>query len=64
MQIIITSLDQHILQFDDIESVSIPTKSGIIGILPGHVPLLSALNSGVLSIVLKNGEKQVFAVSG
>ena len=44
--------------------VSIPTLDGEITVLPLHVPLVSLLKSGVIEVVLENGERDVMAVSG
>ncbi len=44
--------------------VSIPTTEGEITILPLHVPLVSLLASGVIEVVLENGERDIMAVSG
>lgn len=46
-----------------VDSVTIPTTEGEIGIFPNHIPLVSALASG--DIVAKRGEEVVpIAVSG
>lgn len=46
----------------EVESVSLPTPSGEITVLPHHIPLLSILAPG--SILLhQNGEEHLFAVS-
>ena len=45
------------------ESLFVPTKSGIIEILPNHTQLVSALATG--EIILKTNEKEIkFKVSG
>jgi F-type H+-transporting ATPase subunit epsilon len=41
----------------------IPAKNGYIGVLPGHAPLLSELNTGYASYVA-DGEKWYFSVHG
>lgn len=48
---------------DTVESVSVPTISGEIGILTNHAPLISGLKSGVLSY-LKNGAIERMVVAG
>ncbi len=48
---------------DTVDSVVIPTVAGEVGILPGHVPLVTQVDSGELR-VLKGGETQYLAVSG
>ncbi len=48
---------------DTVESVSVPTTSGEIGILTNHAPLISGLKSGVLSYS-KNGVVERMVVAG
>lgn len=46
---------------DTVESVTLPTAAGEIEVLPGHVPLLSVLETGEIRVV-KLGEKESIAV--
>src|SRR3954451_9894208 len=46
---------------DTIETVVIPTVEGEIGILPGHIPLLTQVESGELRVT-KNGKTEYLAV--
>lgn len=48
---------------DTIDSVTIPTVEGEIGILPGHIPLLTQVEHGELRVA-KGGETHFLAVSG
>jgi F-type H+-transporting ATPase subunit epsilon len=48
---------------DTIDTVVIPTVEGEIGILPGHIPLLTQVADGELR-VQKGSETQYLAVSG
>lgn len=48
---------------DTIDTVVIPTTTGEIGILPGHIPLITQIQDGEL-LVTKNGTTQALAVSG
>lgn len=48
---------------DTIDSVVIPTVEGEIGILPGHIPLLTQVADGELR-VQKGAETKFLAVSG
>ncbi|MEX2045085.1 MAG: ATP synthase F1 subunit epsilon [Opitutus sp.] len=48
---------------DTIESVVIPTVDGEVGILPGHIPLLTQVEHGELRVT-KNGKTELLAVSG
>jgi len=46
---------------DTVDNVVIPTVEGEIGILPGHIPLLTQVGAGELR-VLKNGKTELLAV--
>jgi F-type H+-transporting ATPase subunit epsilon len=48
---------------DTIDSVVIPTVEGEIGVLPGHIPLLTQIEHGQL-LVTKGNTTQLLAVSG
>lgn len=48
---------------DTIDSVVLPTVSGEIGVLPGHIPLLTQIESGELRVT-KNGQVLRLAVGG
>jgi len=48
---------------DTVDNVVIPTVEGEIGVLPGHIPLLTQVDHGVL-LVSKGGTTQVLAVGG
>lgn len=47
---------------DTIESVAMPTTSGEIDILPGHIPIVTEIQAGEL-IVSKSGMRQSLAIS-
>ena len=48
---------------DTIDSVVIPTVAGEIGVLPGHIPLLTQIEHGELRVT-KGATTQMLAVSG
>ncbi len=48
---------------DTVDTVVIPTTSGEIGILPGHIPLLTEVEHGELRVT-KNGVTSLLSVSG
>jgi len=48
---------------DTVDTVVIPTLEGEIGILPGHIPLLTQIQEGELRVT-KAGQTQWLAVSG
>jgi F-type H+-transporting ATPase subunit epsilon len=47
----------------DVDEVSIPSLEGLIGVLPGHRPLVVALGQGTLTYRLGTSEES-FAVMG
>lgn len=48
---------------ESVDMVTVPGYGGELGILPGHTPLISRLQTGVLSYV-KNGRTSQLHVSG
>ncbi len=48
---------------DTIDSVVIPTVEGEIGVLPGHIPLLTQVEDGELRVT-KGADTQLLVVSG
>ena len=46
---------------DTVDTVVIPTVEGEIGILPGHIPLLTQVGAGELR-VSKNGKTELLAI--
>ncbi len=40
----------------EVESVTLPGTMGTFTILPQHAPIISSLQTGILSYVTKNGE--------
>ncbi|MFA5359083.1 MAG: F0F1 ATP synthase subunit epsilon [Patescibacteria group bacterium] len=47
----------------EVDQVTIPTVQGEITVLPGHIPLVSAVLPGELRTV-KDGEEAIFAIAG
>ncbi len=50
---------QRTLLSEEVDYVTIPGELGELGILPGHVSLLTNLNSGVLSYKNSSKEKKI-----
>lgn len=48
---------------EDVEEIIVPTTSGEITILPNHIPLLTRINPGELTIK-KSGKNSHFAITG
>ena len=47
----------------DADAVFVPTKTGIVEVLPNHTQLVSALEKGEIIVKIKEGDK-VFKVTG
>ena len=47
---------------EDVDSVTLPGIEGELGILPEHVPLLTILDTGIMSYVNGSGNTQAIAV--
>jgi F-type H+-transporting ATPase subunit epsilon len=54
---------EKLILSEDVDEVTIPGSEGYLGILPGHLPLLTTLGVGILSYH-QGGQKLSFAVSG
>lgn len=48
---------------EQVDQITLPTKEGEITVLPGHIPLVGVLVSGMATIK-KDGEESYLAVSG
>ena len=62
MHIQITTPEKVVLN-EDIDSVTIPTTTGEITILPHHIPLVSQIAPGIL-IMKKGGKEEDFVIQG
>lgn len=62
MRFSLISITKKVLEVDA-ASVTLPTKTGTITVLPKHEPLVAALNPGVLSVTVE-GKVQSFAIGG
>lgn len=54
---------ERVVYKDEVDQLTIPTKEGEITVLPNHIPLVSVLAPGALT-VKKNGEEAYMATSG
>lgn len=48
----------------EVDSVTIPTASGEVGIMPNHAPLISALKPGILSYSAKGASDRLVIAGG
>lgn len=54
---------EKVIYDGEVNEVTLPTQDGVIGVLPGHIVLMSVLASGDI-VALHNGEQIPFAVAG
>lgn len=55
---------EGLLYDDDVDMVVAPGTEGVMGILPHHAPLLTALKYGELDVRKVGEEDQIFAIGG
>jgi len=55
---------ERMLYSDDVDMVIAPGTEGVMGILPNHAALLTALNYGELIVRKKGEDDQSFAIGG
>lgn len=48
----------------DVQSVQVTGSEGEMGVLPGHISLLTALKPGMVRVVTEAGEEELFYVAG
>jgi F-type H+-transporting ATPase subunit epsilon len=60
IQLQIVTPDREIAE-EEVDEVSIPGKEGYLGVLPGHAPLLTELQTGTLEY-RQNGNKHYVAI--
>ena len=64
MKLKVVSSSKEIYASNEVLEVYLPSEEGRIGILPGHVSLISALEVGELKIKLKDKSKSIFLNGG
>ena len=55
--------DKKVVTDEDLEFIIIPAYAGSLDILPGHAPLMTTLEAGILEYKLKSGEHAKLAIS-
>lgn len=55
--------DKKVVSDADLEFIIVPAYAGTLDILPGHAPLMTTLEAGILEYKLKTGEHAKFAIS-
>lgn len=55
--------DKKVVTDQELLEITVPAFAGELNILPGHAPLMTTLDAGILRYKLKNGESKKFAIS-
>ena len=55
--------DRKVVSDAELEEITLPAFAGELNILPGHSPIMTSLEAGILSYKLKGEETRKFAVS-
>lgn len=61
MNLVVLTPDKEIFK-GSIRSVQVPGISGMFEVLRNHAPIVSALTSGTVRIILDNGEKSTIDI--
>ncbi len=54
--------DKKVVSEQELDSIVVPAFRGELNILPGHAPLMTTLEPGILKYRLKNGEEKKIAI--
>jgi len=60
----IVTPDKIIYENDSVSQITIPTSTGEITVLPNHIPLISIIQPGELTIVQSDGTKHIAIIGG
>ena len=60
----IVNPEKSFLSKDDVQEVILPAFEGEMGILKDHIPMISFLKPGIISIYSKSGEEKYFVEDG
>ncbi len=55
---------ERVVLKEEITQITVPTKSGEITVLPGHIPLVAPLVAGVIETKKIDGEVEIMSISG
>lgn len=61
--LIIVSAEHKIFE-GKVKQIQVTGTEGELGILPNHIPLLTAIKPGIVKLILENGNEEVIYVSG
>jgi len=64
MRLKIVTASKTLVDLENITQVNIPGIDGILGILPGHINIITPLQIGILEYKTTENEKKVIAIKG
>ena len=63
MQLNVVTIEREVYSADDVDMVNVPGIEGVMGILPRHSPVVTALGQGDLEII-RGEEREHLAIGG
>ncbi len=63
MHVVIAKVDEILFE-GEATSLSVPASGGVMTILPEHMPLVTTLKTGVLTVHNNTGDTKTFSVEG
>lgn len=63
LRVTVVTMEREVYDADDVERIIVPGSEGVMGILPRHEPILSALKEGELEIV-RPGQRDTLVIGG
>jgi len=63
LQLDIVTIERQVYSADDVDMVIAPGSEGVLGILPRHEPIITALKEGELEII-RGGAREILAIGG
>lgn len=61
-QLFLATPEKRLVSDSELSEITVPAYAGELNILPGHAPLMTTLDPGVLSYKLKSGVKERLAI--
>ncbi len=63
MHVVIAKVDEILFE-GEASSLSVPAQAGMMTVLPEHMPLITTLKAGNVTVHAQNGESKTVAVEG
>ncbi len=63
MHVVLAKVDEILFE-GDAQSLSAPATAGVMTVLPEHMPLVTTLKPGVVTVHTQGGEAKQFSIDG